>query len=353
MSTMPRRQKKNRDLPDNLYPNGKYFKYIHPVTKRAISVPRPRAEAIRLAQETNRELLQRTEYGLLGHPGDFDALLDGFIHDYLPTREYRPSTLAEIHYKLNGYRGKFPPIQYITVKSLKDALSQHPNHAYIKHRNLWIDIFRYAISEGLVQFNCAEATLRKRPPPRARERLTESAYEAIYAQADPWFRNVMTLARITLQRPGDLVRLKYADIRDGYLYIQQSKSAGLPTANLKIRIWPELHKTIQATRTPPLSPYVLHRHSKRRTSDRQRINNSVTREFLSKTFARYRTAAGIEAAPGREPPTFYELVSLGARWYEANGYPKSFIQALKGHTDEKTTDIYLDDEQTKWTEIAL
>jgi integrase len=345
--SMPRRQKRNLDLPDNLYPNGRYFKYIHPITKRAISVNRPRAEAIRLAKDTNAQLLKQCDYGLLGTAGDFDTLLDDFVKDYLPTKEYRPVTIKAIKQKLNQYKGQFPPIQHVTVLSLKDFLARFKPHSYIKHRQLWIDIFKYAISEGLVQFNCAEATLRKRAPKRQRERLTGVSYKLIHDVADQWFKNTMELARISLQRRGDLCAMRYADIKGSYFYIQQSKSAGKESANLKILMWPELSKSIKATKTVPLSPYILHRHSKRRANDKQKLDNSVKPDFLSKTFAKYAKLAGVENV------TFHEIRSLGARQYEQQGYSKAFIQALLGHAKESMTDVYLDDDSVKWTEISM
>lgn len=40
---------RNRTLPDNLYPNGKYWQYRNPITGKKVSINKPMAEAIKLA----------------------------------------------------------------------------------------------------------------------------------------------------------------------------------------------------------------------------------------------------------------------------------------------------------------
>lgn len=344
--SMPRRSRKNADLPANLYENGDYFRYKHPITGKVKSLKCSRQDAIEAAKVANNALLGRPDLSqhLIGTERDINTLIDGFIEEYIPIRKWRESTEKEARYKLKAYRQEFGlhTIDQITVLTLKNYLSQFKPNAYIKHRQLWIHLFTYAISLGLIEYNAAEATLKLPPPKRSRDRLTDDTYRAIYEKADPWFRNAMELARISLQRRSDLVKMRYADVKDGYLYLTQSKTG----ANLKIKIWPELQKAIQATRTVPLSPYILHRHSKRRTTKRQRIDNSVTPEFLSKTFAKYAKAAGVENV------TFHEIRSYGARQYEKQGIPKTFIQALLGHSTEKMTDVYLEDD-VNWIEVKL
>ena len=50
------RSPRNRDLPDNLYPNGNYWIYKNPVTGQRVSINKPRAEAIKLARQANAKL---------------------------------------------------------------------------------------------------------------------------------------------------------------------------------------------------------------------------------------------------------------------------------------------------------
>ena len=55
--TPPRpRTSKNRNLPENLYPNGKYWQYRNPITGKKVSINKPLAEAVKLARMANAKL---------------------------------------------------------------------------------------------------------------------------------------------------------------------------------------------------------------------------------------------------------------------------------------------------------
>lgn len=70
---------------------------------------------------------------------------------------------------------------------------------------------------------------------------------------------------------------------------------------------------------------------------------AVLPEYLSKAFQKTRDEVGIYShLESRERPSLHEIRSLGSRIYRELGYPKSYVQALLSHTDEKVTDIYLE-----------
>jgi integrase len=54
--------------------------------------------------------------------------------------------------------------------------------------------------------------------------ITDQEYQAILAHADPALADAMELAYLTGQRPGDVLRLRETDIRDGCIEIRQSKT---------------------------------------------------------------------------------------------------------------------------------
>ena len=56
-----------------------------------------------------------------------------------------------------------------------------------------------------------------------RHRLTLVEYRAIYAIAEPWLKVAIDLGIQTLQRCEDLLKMKYADIKDGHLYTEITK----------------------------------------------------------------------------------------------------------------------------------
>jgi len=177
---MPRRARKNRDLEANLYQNGEYYQYKHPITGNRISLGKDRKQANAAARIANIRLQKEPDRvaKILGTNDGLSALIDRFESEYLPEKEYAKSSLREIKIKLNLYKNEFAgtSIHAIDVKTLADWLYQFTRASYIKHRLLWIDLFKYAMSQGLVTFNVAEATLYKRPAKRKRDRLTEGVY---------------------------------------------------------------------------------------------------------------------------------------------------------------------------------
>lgn len=93
-------------------------------------------------------------------------------------------------------------------------------------RSTLSDAFREAIAEGHITTNPVAATRAAKSEVR-RSRLTADEYLKIYqaAESSPcWLRLAMELAVVTGQRVGDLCEMKWSDIVDGYLYVEQSKT---------------------------------------------------------------------------------------------------------------------------------
>lgn len=85
MAPPRKRTSKNRDLPQNLYPNGKYWQYCNPITGKKVSINRPLAEAVKLAKAANARLVPLTV--------DDGALLALLTGEEAPTFA-RPSAIA-------------------------------------------------------------------------------------------------------------------------------------------------------------------------------------------------------------------------------------------------------------------
>ena len=86
---------KNRTLPENLYPNGKYWRYRNPITGVVTSINKPMAEAIKLAKLANAKLAP-----LMTDDGALLQLLTG---------EQAPTTR----------KGPLRPLFYSSLASLK------------------------------------------------------------------------------------------------------------------------------------------------------------------------------------------------------------------------------------------
>ncbi|HFW7938206.1 TPA: tyrosine-type recombinase/integrase, partial [Shigella dysenteriae] len=93
-------------------------------------------------------------------------------------------------------------------------------------------IFKTAIASGLAEEDPASATRPFRTEVK-RSRLLIDEYLLIRKIADvqnEWFGLCMDLALVTGQREGDLAAMRWEDIRDGRLYVEQQKTGA------KIRI---------------------------------------------------------------------------------------------------------------------
>lgn len=65
----------------------------------------------------------------------------------------------------------------------------------------------------------------KRKPGGARNRLvTDAEYSSLYAMAPPRIQMAMELAQLIGQRQGDLLSLRWSQIRDGAIHLQQGKT---------------------------------------------------------------------------------------------------------------------------------
>lgn len=79
-----------------------------------------------------------------------------------------------------------------------------------------------------------------------RDRYVDDAeYAALYAAGDEELRDAMDLLLLTGQRPGDVLKMKRADIRDGALWVKQGKTG----TNLRIDVEGELAEAIERMQT--------------------------------------------------------------------------------------------------------
>lgn len=153
------------------------------------------------------------------------AILDRFERDYIPTLaprtqidylrhcaklrevfgdrnpdEMRPKDFAEF---LNVKRGPVQRIRQLAV--LSSALTQAVSIWYLCERNVLRDV--------------------KRAKSKPRDRLIlDSEFNGVKALATPRIRLAMELALRTGQRQGDILKFRWADVRDMELHIRQSKT---------------------------------------------------------------------------------------------------------------------------------
>lgn len=356
----PRQRSKSRQgWPANLYPNRDGFKYRHPVTKKETWMGTDQARAFAAAKKLNALLIPTDDLvARVITPGETvtDAIVV-FRRDDVPGRKWAPKT-AEVYESLirrieAGLGSK--AVVDVTVKVCATFIREvtESDRARQQFRLVLGWILACAVEEGWIDTNPALAT-RRFQHERKRVRLTLDVYRAIWDQAAPWLRNAMDLSLVTLLRREDVVTVKFADVRDGHLWVVPSKTDGSTNVRLKIALAGPLADLVIRCRDDVVSPYVIHRlPEKARPSDKRakerEHHTQVLPEQLSRAFAKARDAAGVD---GLAPPTFHEIRSLGGALLRDAGWTTEEVQALMGHASKSMTEHYLEGHDMPWLEVA-
>ncbi|WP_421570600.1 tyrosine-type recombinase/integrase [Stenotrophomonas sp. PD6] len=246
------------------------------------------------------------------------------------------------------------PAEDITVKDCAEfirAVTQS-DRACQQFRHMLGWIMAYAVQEGWIDTNPVLAT-RRFQHERKRQRLTKEVYAAIWDKAEPWLRLAMNLSLVTLLRREDVVSLKIADVRDGFLWVVPLKTEGSTLVKLKIPVGEQLVTLLTQTRDSVLSPVVVHRLPDRaRPSDKRaaarKHHTQVMPEQLTRAFQDAREAAGIN---GANPPSFHEIRSLGGALLSESGWTIDQVQSLIGHSSAAMTEHYLEGHDVPWHEV--
>ncbi|QDI47333.1 integrase [Serratia marcescens] len=147
----------------------------------------------------------------------------------------------------------------------------------------------------------------------------------------------MDMALITGQRREDVVLMRFTDIIDDRLHVEQGKtgmriaiplSLYLEAANLR------LGDVIERCRASHSSNYIINTTRRSKKGD-----TSLHPDALTKAFVKARNASTLDL--GDNPPTFHEIRSLASRLYSMEKGEK-FAQRLLGHKSALMTKKYLD-----------
>lgn len=340
------RKASRRDWPDNLYPDLDGHKYRHPITRKEHSMGK--AKAFAAAKKLNSLLLPGNDLvGRVLTPGETVAdAIKVFRTDDIPGRKWAPKT-AEVYEsvirRIEAGLGAMP-VAEVTVKACATFISEvtESERARQQFRLVLGWILACAVEEGWIDTNPAWST-RKFSHSRKREHLSIDVYRAIWDAAQQWVRNAMDLSLLTLLRREDVVSARFADLRDGALWVAPSKTEGSTNVRLQINTLGSLADLLARCRDVVVSPYLIHRlpekarPSNMRAKDREH-HTHVLPEQLSRAFATARDAAGINAD---NPPTFHEIRSLGGALLKEAGWTNEQIQALMGHSNVAMTEHYL------------
>jgi len=198
------------------------------------------------------------------------------------------------------------------------------------------DIFNEAVSYGWIDRNPASQV--KAPLVRVqRHRLTLDDWRAIHAHAaatmPPWVSRMMMLALVTGQRRSDLCKMRFTDVWDDYLHIEQIKTGArlaLPLALKLEALDMTLAQAVDACRDYATgTEFMLRKHN-----GKQLVEASLSARF---ELAR---EGSIPICTDGLPVSLHECRSLSERLYRAQGIN---TMVLLGHKHQAMTDIYNDD----------
>lgn len=218
------------------------------------------------------------------------------------------------------------------------------------------EMYAEAIANGWAEYN--PATHVRQPPHRIkRKRLTLEVWQGMRELASAgrqkWVESMLLLALVTGQRRADLAKMRFDDVVDGHLRIEQQKQAGkgygarveIPVALRLDAIGMSVGDVIEHCRTSAREgPTLL----------RKVGGGSIEESSLSMRFNEYiRALLGRDAHGDHEWPSLHEVRSLAARLYRAQG---TDVQTLLGHKHAEMTAIYEDDRGLsagQWKRVAV
>lgn len=356
----PRKRSASRKgWPPNLYPNRAGFKYRHPVTRKETWMGLDKAKAFAAASKLNALLMPSNDLvaRVTGTDKTVADAIRVFRTDDMPGRKWGERTAAEYEIvlrkleRLIGAR----PLESFTVKDaaefIRSATDSTRGRQTLRLVLGWV--LGCAVQEGWADENVALLT-RRFTFERQRERLTFEAFEAIWQAAPVWVRNAMDLSLLTLLRRDDVVSLRFADVRDGTLWVVPAKTEDTTLVKLAMAVTEPLAALVGRCRDDVASPFLIHRlpgkarpqaiKAKGRTHHTQ-----VMPEQLTRAFASARDAAGIT---GQNAPTFHEIRSLGGAMLREQGWTLDQVQALMGHASKTMTQVYLAGHETPWQAVT-
>lgn len=375
---MAARPRKNNVSVPNLYPlysrkvNKVYWRYKHPVTGKFHALGTNEAKAIAIATEANTRLAEQRTRQILAI-SDRIATSKGkaittstWLDRYQAIQDDR---LKSGDIRLNTYKQKAKPVSLlreragmklissVDVRDIAQLLDEYitagqPRMAQVV-RSVLIDVFKEAQHYGEVPTGYNPALATKQPRRKiTRQRLSLEEWQKIFNIADASHRymgNAMLLALVTGQRLGDISKMKFSDIWDDHLHVEQEKTGSKIAIPLSLRLnainW-SLRDVVGRCRDYAVSPYLVHFF--RSTSQAER-GAQVKPNTLTMNFSKARDLAGIDWGDGT-PATFHEQRSLSERLYKEQGIN---TRTLLGHKTQQQTDRYHDDRGKGWSKVAL
>lgn len=287
--------------------------------------------------------------------GTFEQVLAQREYDE-QTRKNRRSSVAHVK-RLWGdkpLRGLKP---FEIAAGLKTLTSHTAGRVLAELR----DCYTEAIANGQAETNPASHI---KPPKHStlRERLTLDTWQRMLTLSEDgpqkWVTSMLLLllALATGQRRADLGKMRFDDVVDGCLRIEQQKRAGKP---IGARV--EIPLTLYSEATGmTLAEVIEHCRGSAKegpTLLRKAGGGAIELSSLTARFHELIVAAlGADAFEQWQWPSLHEARSLSARCYLDQGLTMQQVQTLLGHKHAEMTALYLNDRglsAAQWKRVEL
>ncbi|HDR9511545.1 integrase [Burkholderia cepacia] len=367
-----RRNADRRNWPTNMYRNSAgYFWYKHPTTGKSYGLGRDFKVASAQVKAANSELLRREgNVGLLNRIDGVTFTMEKWCDKYLDKFEASgkaANTIKAVQTQIRAIKAApfaGQALSRVSTREINDyieSIAESRGPAITaKIRSRLQHVFQTAEAAGHIELGKNPASPVNAPSAEvSRDRLTLDDFRAIVAKTreDPtrcWAANAFELALLTGQRLSDIAAMTFDQVRDGFLWVEPTKSQGKVKLKIPVKIGLTavnltIEDVIKKCRDAVVSKHMVH-------SVRQRGSvkpgNKVYHDTLSKTFAEMRNATGVTGRDGKNPPSFHEIRSLAVRLYSDECGP-AFAQALVGHKSAEMTALYRDNRGREWTEVKV
>ncbi len=160
----------------------------------------------------------------------------------------------------------------------------------------------------------------------------------------------MLLALVTGQRLSDICDMKFTDIEDNHLLVEQNKTGSKIAIPLALRcdgLEISLGEVISMCRDQVFSQYLLHHHHAKGTAKR---GGKVKPSTLTVAFSKARDEVDYDWTKNGSAPSFHEQRSLSERLYRAQGID---TRLLLGHSNKTMTDRYNDSRGKEWKKLVI
>lgn len=249
------------------------------------------------------------------------AILEGKAKDTQGQYTYSAKLLKEVF-------AEFRPeqVRHGDIVQMMDAFA---DRQAIANRMLTVlrMVYRWALDRQIVEIDPTVSVKRFKQTPRDRL-VTPAEYAAIYSKCAPWLQIIMDMCYLTGQRIGDVLKIEYSHLLDDGIFFEQQKTG----KKLIVGWTPELIAVVERAKE---SSYKIksHRYLLSGRAGTMRKHSNVWRHF--KDAAR---------AAGLGDITVHDLRAMAGTEAERQGMDPT---ALLGHTDRRTTQIYLRDRSAK------